>query len=767
MKKLICLFFLFTFLFSFGKNQFKINLVSKSENSLIIDFELENFELLSVKEFKNDFFQKLIVEGGVSTLTKGDPELLKFSSNIQLPHKGISNFSIISTDFTELENINIVPSKGNLYRNIDPKTVKLQKGVSYSIDSDFPNQLFYLGNTYIHRDIRAQTISFIPFGFNPIKKTLKIYNKIRVEISFLNREAGVNELNIYSKNSISNRVQKIYKRRYLNYNTTKYISKGQDGSMLIISPTEYFDELEPFISWKRKSGIEIDLVDIATIGNNQISIYNYVRSYYNQNPDFLYLLLVGDHEKVAAYNAGMTSNMPSYPNEVKWSDAKYGLVSNSNDWYPDIYVGRFSPSDISTLNTMIQRNLEYEINPEISNYYSNAIGLGSNEGAGYGDDFEADWQHLRNIRNDLLNFGYQNVYEFYQGSQGGADANGSPNASMVSNAINTGISIFNYCGHGNQNSFSTGNFSSTHISSASNNGKYPFVISLACNNGTFTTGTCISEVWQRSSKSGSPTGSIAAAGSSILMSWAPPMATQDEIVDILVESYPNNQMQSIGALFYSGQMKMLDDYPNYGKEVIETWVLFGDPTTLFRSKTPENFIVTHTEEEEIGISSLTVFCDDEDAKITLWNGDSLVAKNTIQNGQVDFSFEAINEIDTLDIVINAYNKKPYFGSMRTISPLLDPLGNSTELLLGPNPIGSDMQLSLIFELREDQSLYFEIFNSIGQLVYSISNDYEAGFYGPNYIPLVLDLSKIDLKTGLYSLSTNINETKMVKQFFIP
>ena len=200
------------------------------------------------------------------------------------------------------------------------------------------------------------------------------------------------------------------------------------------------------------------------------------------------------------------------------------------------------------------------------------------------------------------------------------------------------------------------------------------------------------------------------------------MATQDEIVDILVESYPNNQMQSIGALFYSGQMKMLDDYPNYGKEVIETWVLFGDPTTLFRSKTPENFIVTHTEEEEIGISSLTVFCDDEDAKITLWNGDSLVAKNTIQNGQVDFSFEAINEIDTLDIVINAYNKKPYFGSMRTISPLLDPLGNSTELLLGPNPIGSDMQLRLIFELREDQSLYFEIFNSIGQLVYSISDE---------------------------------------------
>ena len=100
--------------------------------------------------------------------------------------------------------------------------------------------------------------------------------------------------------------------------------------MLIISPSEYFDELEPFISWKRKSGLEVELVDIATIGNNQSSIYNYVRSYYNQNADFLYLLLVGDHNKVASYNAGSTTG---WSPEIKWSDSKYGLVSNSNDWY--------------------------------------------------------------------------------------------------------------------------------------------------------------------------------------------------------------------------------------------------------------------------------------------------------------------------------------------------------------------------------------------------------------------------------------------------
>ena len=764
MKNLICLFSIFISLISFGKDQYKIKLVSTSANSVIVDFELEKYELIKINKNSSDSYQKLMVEGGVSTLMKGEPELLKFTSNIQLPYKGVSNFSVISTDFIELENVNIVPSKGNLYRNIDPNSVQLQKGAIYSNDSDFPSEVFSLGQPYIHRDVRGQTISFIPFGFNPVRKTIKIYNKIRVKITFLTKETGLNELNNSTRKSTSKEVQKTYKRRYLNYKTTRYNSIGQDGTMLIISPLEYFDELEPFISWKRKSGLEVELVDIATIGNNESSIYNYVRSYYNQNADFLYLLLVGDHNKVASYNAGSTTG---WSPEIKWSDSKYGLVSNSNDWYPDIYVGRFSPSNLIELNTMIQRNLEYEINPEISDYYTNAIGLGSNQGAGYGDDGEADWQHLRNIRTDLLNFGYQNVYEFYDGTNGGEDANGNPNSSQISNAVNLGVSLFNYTGHGAQNSLASGNFYSTQVANLDNNNKYPFVISVSCNAGTFTSGTCISEAWQRASKLGSPTGAIAAAGSSILMSWAPPMATQDEIVDILVESYPNNQMHTIGALFYSGQMKMLDDYPNSGKEVIETWVLFSDPTTLFRSKTPDDFIVTHSDEEEVGVTSLTVFCDNEDAKVTLWNGDSLIAKNTIQNGQADFSFDAINEIDTLAIVINAYNKIPYFGSMRTIALLPDPLGNSTDLLFGPNPLESDMQLSLIFELEEDQSLYFEIFNSLGQLVYSISNEYTAGFYGPNYTPLILDLSKIDLKTGIYSLSTNINETKMVKQLFVP
>ena len=761
-KRLLLFLFVATQLFCFGSDDYNIKLISQTNNTLIVEFNLQNYRLSKIDASDPYLYQNFIVNGGVTLLKTGEPELLKFTSNIQLPNIGSTSYSILETEFLELENINITPSKGNLYRNIDPNSIPFIEGPVYSYNTDFPNNLLTMGNPYIQRDIRGQTLSFIPFKFNPIKKTVKVYKKIKIEISFNPNITGKNEIKIPVRRKIAEETNLIYNRRYLNYSNSRYNPLGQDGKMLIIAPSEYLSDLHALISWKRKSGVDVEIVNVDDIGNNETNIYNYVRNYYNQNPDFLYLLLVGDHNDVASYNAGST-----WMSETKWSDSKYGLVSNSNDWYPDVYVGRFSPSNSNDLNTMIQKNLEYEVTPLISDYYQNALGIGSNEGNGYGDDGEADWQHLRNIRTDLLNFGYQNVYEFYDGSHGGEDQSGNPNSSIISNALNSGVSLFNYTGHGNINSCATGNFTSTDVNSATNSGKYPFVISVSCNNGTFTSGTCISEVWQRASHLNSPTGSIAAAGSSILMSWAPPMATQDEIVDILVESYPYNKVQTIGSLFYSGQMKMLDDYPNAGKEVIETWILFGDPTTFFRSKTPSDFIVSHDEEQDLGVSSLSVFCDEQDAKVTLWNGDSLIGKTNVLNGQADFIFDSIKQIDTLEIIISAYNKTPYFGNLRIISPDINPVSNFTDFLFGPNPLGSDFQLSLIFELNEDQEVIFEIFNALGQKIYKQTETLSSGFYGPDRTPLVLNLNKINLKTGIYSFSTNINSTQYVKQLFVP
>ena len=739
--------------------QFKI--ISNQNNSIIVDFILTDYVIDDYKVLDGDMHQKIKALDAVAILKKGYPEVLKFTTNLQMPNKGVSSVNVISTSFDTKSNINLIPSKGNLYRNINPETIPYEKAGIYQQNNLYPGSLVVDGVPYIQRDVRGQTITLFPFQYNPVLKQLRVYNKVRFEVNFNTKTSGINELDEQIKSSYNKLIEDSYTRRYLNYIPKKYTSLGEEGSILIITPSEYISNLSSYIEWKRQAGFEVELVDISTIGNTQLNISNYVKDYYQQNPDFLYLIIVGDHNKVCAYNCGSTGF------EIKWSDAKYGLVSNSNDWYPDIYVGRLSPSNLTTLNIMLQRNLEYDITPDTSSYYKRAIGLGSNEGAGYGDDGEADWQHLRNIRTDLLNYGYTDVYEFYDGTHGGQDANGNPNSNMVSDAVNQGIGLFNYTGHGDLNTCITGNYNSNHINSGTNNGMYPFVISVACNNGTFTSGTCISEAWQRASNLGSPTGAIAAAGSSILMSWAPPMATQDEIVDILVESYANNKMQTLGGLFYSGQMKMLDDYNNAdGREVIETWVFFGDPSTMIRTDIPQDLTVTHLTSEPVGVSTLTVFSTTEDAVVTLKSNDSIISKSSVQNGQALLQFNPIELPDTLEVVVSAYNKVPYFGQF-IVKDLPNPYGTANELLIGPNPVDLDGSLHLMFELESDQEVSFNIFNQLGQKIFSNKVDLDQGFYGPNYTDISIDLRKIGVTTGQYIISANYNGQTFTKTFFVP
>ena len=757
-------FFFALFLINFVSAQKPIfNVLEKQENALIVEFTLPAYQLFDFKSLNGEMHQKIMASEAVAILKKGFPEVLKFSTNVQMPNKGVSSIDILSTSNVIKSNINLIPSKGNLYRNVNPDDIPFEKAEVYNQNKLYPGSLA-IGNTpYIQRDVRGQTITIFPFQYNPVLKDLTISNKVVFKINFDTKITGENEMEGARKSAYNQHLEEIYKRRYLNTNLKGITSLGEEGTLLIISSSDYMSSLSSYIEWKRQAGFVVEAVDIATIGNNQNSIYNYVKNYYQQNPDFLYLLLVGDHQKINAYNCGSTGGWMS---EIKWSDAKYGLISNSSDWYPDIYVGRLSPTNLSTLDVMINRNLEYDMNPEISDYYKRAIGLGSNEGAGYGDDGEADWQHLRNIRTDLLNFGYTEVYEFYDGSHGGQDANGNPNSNMVSNAVNAGVGFFNYTGHGDQNTCITGNYNSTHINNSSNNGKYPFVISVACNNGTFTTGTCISETWQRASNLGTPTGAIASAGSSILMSWAPPMATQDEIVDILVESYTNNQMRTLGGLFYSGQMKMLDDYSgSSGREVIETWVFFGDPSTMIRSDIPQNLDVTHLTEEFVGINSLIVNSNTEDAVVTLKSNDSIIAKSVIQNGQALLQFSSIDTPDTLEVALSAYNKVPYFGQF-IVKSVPVPYGNAEDLLIGPNPVDENGILHLMFELEADQEVDISIYNNIGQLVFENKQIMNEGFYGPNYTDISIDLNKLSVNTGQYIINAKFNGQTFSKPFFV-
>ena len=162
----------------------------------------------------------------------------------------------------------------------------------------------------------------------------------------------------------------------------------------------------------------------------------------------------------------------------------------------------------------------------------------------------------------------------YDGSHGEEDAPGDPNPSMVAKVVNDGVSIINYTGHGSETSWVTTDFSNSGVKALTNANKLPFIFSVACVNGNFTSYTCFAEVWLRANKNNEPTGAIGFYGSSINQSWQPPMEAQDKFNEL----FYTEKFTTFGQLCFKGSCSMIDKYQSGGAAMFKTWIYFGDPS---------------------------------------------------------------------------------------------------------------------------------------------------------------------------------------------
>jgi gingipain R len=155
------------------------------------------------------------------------------------------------------------------------------------------------------------------------------------------------------------------------------------------------------------------------------------------------------------------------------------------------------------------------------------------------------------------------------------------------------------------------------------------------------------------------------------MAWAEPMQTEDEIGDILSNQYVNNKKYTIGGLFYSGQMSMLDKYPTTtGKEVMETWVMFGDPSCMFRSQNPTPITAVHDNCYIPGSTSFSFTSSLAPASYACISQNNQIigtAPVTTSNTTIAFT-QTYNIAQGLDLTITGSNMKPYTTSLLICGP---------------------------------------------------------------------------------------------------
>ena len=342
-------------------------------------------------------------------------------------------------------------------------------------------------------------------------------------------------------------------------------------------------------------------------------------------------------------------------------------------YYNDIIIGRFSAENENHVTTQVNKVIHYERDINATDtWLTYGDGLGNNDGPGHFG--EKDWQHIENIRTDLLNYNYTTVYQDYPGVSGY-----SSSASILSQHINGGVSIINYCNHGSETSWALNNYSNSNVNALTNVNKLPIVWSVACLNGKYDySQPCFGETWLRATNGTvsnpdptQPTGAIGGMFSYISQPWQPPMYGQDEMVDVLVESYSSNIKRTLGGCSYDGNMKILDQYgqnSSDGRGTYLSWILYGDPTLTVRNAVPQDMGVTHAPTMNTTSTSFTVNATNGNGALaTLTRNNEIMGSATINNGTCNITFTAPGTTGTATLTVFGYNKITYIATIQIVS----------------------------------------------------------------------------------------------------
>ena len=131
-----------------------INITKEATGRILLDYRFAEpqFETVFIKG--KDFST---VSLGKESLKKqkGRPELPDVSRSIIIPDKARMKVNILSSDYYEIPDIDIAPSKGILPRTVNPADVPYTFANTYEKDAFYPDTLASLGKPYILRDQRG------------------------------------------------------------------------------------------------------------------------------------------------------------------------------------------------------------------------------------------------------------------------------------------------------------------------------------------------------------------------------------------------------------------------------------------------------------------------------------------------------------------------------------------------------------------------------------------------------------------------------------
>jgi gingipain R len=609
-----------------------------------------------------DYLNVHLETGGLFA-PKGFPNLPCIYTSVIIPDNREVNVEVLSIEYTDIPVSGIAPAKGRIYRNADPASVPYVFNEVYQQDSWYPASIASVREPFIHRDFRGCPVRICPFQYNPVKKVLRVYSKASLKVS----AAGLGKINVFRRAHVATGIDaefsQTYEKEFLNYTSSSYTIVPEEGSMMIICPSIFMSAIQPLVEWKKKKGIEVEVVDMATAGSTAAALKTYIANAYNVTGSTLkFILLVGDADQVPTPTI---SYLATNPADGGGADIIYGEIEGT-DCYSELLIGRFSGTTVADIQTQVDRSIYYETRMTPSDTWLSNILLSASNDPTKNLWNETDADFINHEYDTISKAGFANVYRHNQNGVGGTGCE-IGTAASVTTLINTGISFWNYSGHGNKTSYPAVNFTASSAAALSNTNRYFYTYAIACNTGEFSTGTtdCLGEALMKSHNNNKPIGCIGCYLGSIAQVWDPPYAAVREILEISLERYPDNKKYTLGGIMINGGMAAYETYSdNSSRSVVESFVLLGDPNLNIYTKTPTALTITHQAIVDTGEQTVVVN-GTNGATVCLFSSKLKIQQSAVlTNGSASFSITADGKSgDTIYVTGTKFNCSTYQGFM--------------------------------------------------------------------------------------------------------
>ena len=452
---------------------------------------------------------------------------------------------------------------------------------------------------------------------------------------------------------------------------SRFAATAADADYLIITADEFYNEVQPLAAWKHMKGFKTYVATMSEVGSTCTDVYNYIQTAYLTGPtQTSYVLLVGDHEDVPAYEI---TGMPGNPSEVWHADYPYACI-NPEDLLADLAIGRLSAETFVAANPVSAGNLlvraqvanllGYDRYPDMGDWYDDALVAGYFQDDNLDGTADALFMETAHRIADFLggdhdfwpgadphnqNYAVETVltqpvlspspYAYGAGSYPGRVTPPSPmpaswsglwddettTLANITTAVNDGVGLVVYRGLGSDRSWVHPAFAKSSATGFDNAGKLPVVYSFAGSTGQFDrTDYCLAEAWLSKLQEGAigvvaPTrGDWPEYTDALAMAvfdgyWDGPAAPNDFDPTWTSELYPASWRPAQG--LNRAKQRLLEHYgesEQYARATALMYTWFGDPEMMLRTTTPYSLKVTHP--------TSVVYGDRTDVTVTVGDG---------------------------------------------------------------------------------------------------------------------------------------------------